>query len=459
VGPTNARVNTKNKPPRLLEGDTAHVEITATDDDGLGLATHKGLTLHIAGGFSGEHVLVKVTHVSKQRAEAHAVVVNIVRPHLQRRRAPCSHHESRARVGCTGCPLMLLKPAAQQALKQEQLAKLGITPDRWVEVTGAELGYRWSAKRVAQGSAGRLMLGSYLRRSHRIADMITCVVDHPLIQSCALELQRLANDLRIAGYDESTCMGELRYVWLKTNGKQVLVTLITSREVTEELRTLASQLVDACRARGFDVGVHVGVQNDTGNNMRTESATLLHGAKTLSVELAGVSLELGPLGFLQPNPAVAALAYADLCHSAAGQPVTGTLALDVYAGAGATTHQLRTQFRQVLANDADHESARSLGVKPQDARDFLDDMIKQGAKPSLAVCNPPRGGMGKDVCESLIKLAPERIHIMSCNPVSLARDLKQLGAHYSIEGTRAYDTLPQTLHVEVVTMLTRNEGA
>lgn len=447
-------MTTTNKRHRLLEGDTAHVEITATDDDGLGLATHKGLTLHVAGGFAGEHVLVKVTHVSKQRPDAHAVVVNIVRPHLQRRRAPCSHHESRARVGCTGCPLMLLKPAAQQALKQEQLAKLGITPDRWVDVEGAELGYRWSAKRVAQGSAGRLMLGSYLRRSHRIADMITCVVDHPLIQSCALELQRLANDLRIAGYDESTCMGELRYVWLKTNGKQVLVTLITSRDVTEELRSLAVQLVESGRA----AGVHVGVQNDTGNNMRTESATLLHGAATLPVELAGVALELGPLGFLQPNPAVAALAYADLCRDASGQAVTGALALDVYAGAGATTHQLRTQFSRVLANDADHESARLLGVKPQDACDFLGDAIKQGANPSLAVCNPPRGGMGKDVCDSLIKLAPERIHIMSCNPVSLARDLKQLGAHYTVEGTRAYDTLPQTLHVEVVTWLKRKEG-
>jgi 23S rRNA (uracil1939-C5)-methyltransferase len=248
-------------------------------------------------------------------------------------------------------------------------------------------------------------------------------------------------------------MGELRYVWFKTNGKDVLVTLITSRDVTEELRTLAAQLVESGRARGVDVGVHVGVQNDTGNNMRAESVTLLKGAETLSLELAGVALELGPLGFLQPNPAVAALAYADLCRDAFGQPASGALALDVYAGAGATTHQLRTQFTQVLANDADHESARLLGVKPQDARDFLDDVFKQGAKPSLAVCNPPRGGMGNDVCEALIKLAPERIHIMSCNPESLARDLKQLSTRYTVEATRAYDTLPQTLHVEVVVWL------
>lgn len=452
--PTNAPVNANYTQTKLLEGDTVELEITSTDADGMGVAPHGNVTCHVAGGFPGERVLARVTHVARQRPArqrpvVHAVVVNIVRPHLQRRRAPCSHHESRARTGCSGCPLMLLKPAGQHAFKQERLAKLGLTPDRWVDIPGAELGYRWSSKRVAQGAAGRLMLGSYVRGTHRIADMITCLVEHPLIQACAMELQRLANDLRIAGYEETTREGELRYVWLKTNGTEVLVTLIAAREITPAMHTLAEQLTKAA-------GVHASVQSDPGNAIRGEGVTHLRGKASLTVELAGVQLELGPLGFLQPNPAVAALAYRDLCQGPNGDALSGSLALDVYAGAGATTRQLRTQYTQVIANDMDPESAALLGVPPQDASAFLQAQHTLGHKPDLIVCNPPRGGMGAKVCEQLTLLSPARIHIMSCNPETLARDLKHLESRYTVEATRAYDTLPQTWHVEVVTWLVRN---
>lgn len=446
--PTNAPVNADRISSTLREGDTVELDVSANDADGVGLAMLGSTRFHVAGGFIGERVLARITHLSKQRPVAHAVVVNMVRPHLQRRRAPCSHHESRARNGCTGCPLMLLSPVGQQALKQLRLANLGLTPDRWVALAESELGYRWSSKRVAQGTAGRLLLGSYTRGSHRVADMITCVVDHPLIQACAMELQRLANDLRIAGYDEATRSGDLRYVWLKTNGTQVLVTLIVASEITPAIRTLATQLTKAG-------GVHASVQSSTGNAMRADNVEHLHGAHTLDVTLADVPLQLGPLGFLQPNPAVAALAYADLCRNAAAEPVHGTLALDVYAGAGATTQQLRRQFERVIANDMDPESARLLGVPAQDAESFLASVVQQQDKPELIVCNPPRGGVGAQVCARLLELSPARIHIMSCNPESLARDLAQLAPHYTVEATRAYDTLPQTSHVEVVVWLAR----
>ncbi len=446
--PTTAPVNAKTMLPKLLEGDTAELDITAIDADGMGVATLGSRTCHVAGGFVGERVVVRITHVARQRPIAYAVVVNVVRPHLQRRRAPCSHHESRARNGCTGCPLMLLTAEGQHALKQDRLRALGLTPDRWVDVVGAELGYRWSSKRVAQGSAGRLMLGSYLRGSHRVADMITCQVDHPKIAACAMELQRLANDLRIAGYDEATHQGELRYVWFKTNGHEVLVTLVSAIEVTPALRTLAEQLTSA-------VGVHCALQTETGNNMRGQDARLLRGKASLALQLADVMLEVGPLGFLQPNPTVAALAYHDLCRDAAGTSIEGGLALDVYAGAGATTRQLQRQFTEVIANDADQESARGLQVPPQDAAAFLHGLHERRLSPQLIVCNPPRGGMGPKVCEELLRLSPARIHIMSCNPESLAKDLSLLTPQYDVEATRAYDTLPQTWHVEVVTWLVR----
>jgi len=341
-----------------------------------------------------------------------------------------------------------LSIAGQHELKQKLLLDLGLQPDRWVEGGSDGLGYRWSSKRVAQGPAGRVVLGSYARNSHRIADMTDCLVEHPRIQETARQLQRLANEQRIAGYDEGTSQGDLRYVWIKTNGEQVLVTLIAAREITPALRTLAQELTTA-------QGVWGSVQSDTGNAIRGHNATHLCGIQTLSLKLEDVSVEVGPLGFLQPNPLVAVRAYHDLCCEPGGMPVQGQLALDVYAGAGVTTRQLQARFGRVIANDVDPESAHLLNVAPQDAASFLAQQHAHGAQPDLIVCNPPRGGMGAEVCNQLLALAPARIHIMSCNPVSLARDLAALGTRYTVEGVRAYDTLPQTMHVEALVWLTR----
>lgn len=441
-----------SKSVTLREGDQVELKINTVDADGIGLANIADVAYQVAGAFPTERVLARVTHVSRRRPVIHAVTVEVRHGHRDRRPATCRHHESHAQGSCTGCPLMALKPDGQRDLKRERLAALGMpvtaTPDGWVDSAQGEFGYRWSSKRVAFGTPGRLVLGSYVRGSHRVADMTDCLVEHPRIQTTAQQLQQLGNALRIAGYDETTKTGDLRYVWLKTNGSEVLVTLIAATEITPALRTLAEQLTSA-------VGVSGSVQSDSGNKVRGDVITPLCGKQSITLDLAGVTLEVGPLGFLQPNPTVAARAYVDLCHDALGNELKGALAIDAYAGPGATTHLLRQRYAEVIANDLDPQSADRLGVKPQSATEFLIAIKTKGRTPDLILCNPPRSGLGPDVCKMLTEIAPPRIHIMSCNPETHARDLTLLHEHYTPEGTRAYNTLPQTSHVEVVTWLVR----
>jgi 23S rRNA (uracil1939-C5)-methyltransferase len=195
------------------------------------------------------------------------------------------------------------------------------------------------------------------------------------------------------------------------------------------------------------------VQGARGNAVRGAAPTLVRGVDTLETELLGETIEVGALGFLQPNPRTAELCYAALTGAAQG----GTLAFDMYAGSGVTTRALQKSFAQVVPCEAYPESARALGVAPESVESFLERTLSEPTpqKPELVVLNPPRKGLGPEVCGALLRLASPEIRIMSCGPEGLSRDIAALSPSYRVAWLRAFDTLPQTPHVELVAALVR----
>jgi tRNA/tmRNA/rRNA uracil-C5-methylase (TrmA/RlmC/RlmD family) len=353
---------------------------------------------------------------------------------------------------------MIATVPLQARLKREMLGRaFSIVVDDLVCLPDGELGYRWSSKRVVGGERARVRLGSYGRGSHHVADMGACLVDHQDIVQCVQEIERTASKLGIGPYDEKQATGDLRYVWLKTDGAgQVLVTLVTATET--------SGAAELAQALTKPAGVAHCVQPDPGNVIRGDHLTQLRGTGSLSLELCGEQVRIGPLGFLQPNPKVAELAYQQLVGESHGR-----LAFDLYAGAGITTALLRKRFDRVVPCDADEESARGLSIAPQSSEDLLDSVLAdpKAEAPELILANPPRAGLGEAVCRRLNRLAserggPQRLRIMSCHPAAMARDLKRLtttdGA-FRLVGTRAYDTLPNTAHVELVFWLEQKKSA
>lgn len=344
---------------------------------------------------------------------------------------------------------MPLQLQAQREAKRVMLLKeLGLSVDEVVGGAASE-GYRMSSKRVVFGKPGALQLGSYVRGSHRGAAMRGCLVDHPRIRAVADELQDAANQLGIEPYDERTQRGDLRYVWLKTNGERVLATLVTAGEQSRAAEALPERMPQAH-------GVAWSVQSSTGNALRGEAARPLRGPQALQVTLAGQTREVGPLGFLQPNPAAIEAAYRALVSAPDGSPLKGEHALDLYAGTGVTTALLQDHFARVDPCESYPESAEALGIQPRTAEAFVAD--QRGPAPDLVIANPPRSGLQHEVVQQLRRLGPERIQVMSCGPKGLARDLDGLtaegpGSRYQLLQLRAFDSLPQTPHLELVAWL------
>jgi 23S rRNA (uracil1939-C5)-methyltransferase len=408
---------------------TLTIEHLSPEGDGIGRVEGREVT--VPGLFDGEHAEVQLVHRSRQRAADVARSLRIVEPHPSRRRAPCERHASRD-GRCGGCALMELDEAAQRESKRRMLQALGLDVGELIG-TGPALGYRMSSKRVAfMRENGALALGSWARGTHAGADMDGCLVDHPKIASAASEIARAANALGVEAYDEARGTGDLRYVWLKTDGERVAVTLVTASEDSRAVRLLPSRLAVG--------GIAHSVQPARTNAMRGSEARWIAG-----------SPDLGALGFSQPNPEVIARTYDDLVKDEHGVPYAGALAWDLYAGSGATTERLRARFEGVVPCESYPESAARLGVA---AREVIPFLKEHDTRPDLVVANPPRKGLGAEVARLLASVRAPRVAIMSCGPEGLARDLALLeAAGYRRAAIAAYDSLPQTPHVELVAKL------
>lgn len=426
-------------------GSTRTVTIGEIGEDGEGVARDEGVEIRVPGLIPGDEATVRIVAKSRHRALLFGKCVSIDTASPHRRRSPC---ESDVANGgdCTGCPLLVMNENARRESLGARLRDQQQLPvQQFVHDPEAQLGYRHSSKRVAFGGPGRLRLGSFRRGSHRPAAMAGCWVEHPRIAEAAAEIEKRAADLGLGAFNAKRGQHGLRYVWLKTDGQRVLVSLIASAE-DRSLRSLAERL------EGVD-GVYQAIQPGEGNAIRGGSPTHLRGLRSLKLSIAGVQTEVGPLGFLQPNPGMAGRCYEDLIEHVGG----ADRVYDLYAGAGVTTALLRERAAKVTPCESYPESAERLGVPALRAETFLDERKQAGEKPTLIVANPPRGGMGDAVCASLLALAPQRISIMSCSAKALKRDLERLAPDYALERLRAYDTLPQTAHLELVAHLLRRD--
>ncbi|MBW2211803.1 MAG: hypothetical protein JRG67_12300, partial [Deltaproteobacteria bacterium] len=302
---------------------------------------------------------------------------------------------------------MALGESDQRTLLREMmLAQHGLEVGE-VVAAPQSLGYRWSAKRIAYGGPGKLRLGSFMRGTNRPADMKGCLVDHPLIAAAADELAEAARDLGIAAHDEERKRLGLRAVWLRTDGTQVLATLVTSEADEVELVRLSARLT-LCD------GVACSFHRGGGNVLRGAEAMVLRGIEALDVK----GTRVGLLGFLQPNPEVAEQMYDDLVDGIGGGRI-----FDLYAGSGATTRRLKAVASEVVPCESHLEGASSLGIEAETAEDFL---ARQSDGPDAVVANPPRKGLGAAVTNELLRLRPARIHVMACGPAGLAADIAAL---------------------------------
>jgi 23S rRNA (uracil1939-C5)-methyltransferase len=340
------------------------------------------------------------------------------------------------------------------------LAKLEVPP---VVPSSRRLHYRARIKLVTRQAGRHLLVGLYIPASHRVIDISSCPVHPEEVNRVLQFIKRRLPQWGIPLYDERSDQGQLRYVDLRYSfwRKEILLTLVTRHPSFPQGHSLARALT---RRFPFIAGVLQNVNEEKGNVIWGEDFRILVGRAALVERVGFLKLKCPADAFSQTNPLVASKIYDTIARMAS---LNGhETVLDLYCGIGPISLYLATAARLVWGVD---ESAAAIATAKQNARlngfgncrFFTGDAVEKikeiaaALQPiDLVVVNPPRKGLREEVIEPLLSLKSPAIVYVSCNPVTMARDLSRLAqGRYLTQNVRAFDMFPQTREVETVAFL------
>ncbi|MGH9606004.1 MAG: class I SAM-dependent RNA methyltransferase [Terracidiphilus sp.] len=407
------------------------------------LARIEGKAVFVPLALSGEQARIRI--VEEKRGYASAEIEEIVSAAPGRTAPACRHFGA-----CGGCNYQQADYAVQLAFKQvilrETLERAGVRAPDEIAVLAAEPWAYRNRIRLAFDAQGNP--GYRSRRSHAIVPIAECPIAAPLLVRAALTAADLARELTPS---------------LGPTGLSLFCD-------ADESAFLASVFTSSAVRIGFDQfaqALHKRIPELTGAELILEThanerpRTLARwGATSLTYRAAGFDYRVDQSAFFQVNRR---LIDALVERVTAGR--SGALAWDLFAGVGLFARRLAAKFARVIAVESAPAATAALAhnltgtnatAVTADALAFLRRSANY-ARPDLIVVDPPRTGLGPPIAEQLARIAVPTLVYVSCDPATLARDLRALTASgYAIHSVTLADLFPQTFHLETVVELLKS---
>ena len=427
--------------------------------EGLGVARIDGQAVFVHRALRGEDCDVLILKVLKNAAFGKAVRVYEPSPH--RVEPDCPYYGR-----CGGCDFRHMDRTEELAAKrqrvQDALRRIGGSAVTVEGIDGgAPLHYRNKSQYpvAADGS-----VGFYKARSHQVVPVTQCLIQKPQADAAAQALRTYIASCGVSCYDEKTRRGLVRHLYIRTNGagQSLICVVVNGKKLPgeEELVRLLRQ------AAPETVGVVLGVNTQpTGAVLGTEYRTLW-GADVLTDTLCGLTFRLSVPSFYQVNREMAERLYARAVEFAG---LTGTeTVLDLYCGAGTITQVMARHAGRVIGAEIVPEAIEDAKANAKrnnvenveffcgDASAVAADLAARGLRPDVICVDPPRKGLAPEVVRAAAQMAPRRIVYVSCDPATLARDVKLFGQEgYEAVRAAAVDMFPGTANVETVVLLSK----
>jgi 23S rRNA (uracil1939-C5)-methyltransferase len=434
---------------------------------GNGVARLNGFVVFVRRGLPGDTVRARVTKVKRSHAEA--IAVDVVEPSPQRVHALCAHFPA-----CGGCRFQDLAYDAQLDAKHEQvreaLRRIGGIAEPPVEpIVPAESQFfyrnklEYSFTATPEGPA----LGFHRAgRWDEVLEIDKCWLTTDLGNAIRGAVRDWAREERLEAYGQAEHSGYLRHLVVREgrNTGQVLIQLVTAAGE----RFDRDQFVEVLRRFPEVRSIHWAV-NETPAEVTNLPTTLLWGDDAIEEQLCGLRFRVRPNAFLQTNTAMAERLYA-LAGEFAGL-TGGETVYDLYCGIGTIGLTLASRALTVWGVEVSEESvacalenAELNGITNAaffagEAADSLAELSERAGKPDVVVVDPPRAGLSNKAVRRVGRLEAPKIIYVSCNPTTLAGNVKELAASwgYRLKRVRPVDMFPHTPHVESVSLLTKIE--
>jgi 23S rRNA (uracil1939-C5)-methyltransferase len=397
--------------------------------------------------------LVEAHLTEKESNHEEASLLNVLTTSEDRIAPECKHFGE-----CGGCHYQHAKYPAQVRLKtailQDALEHVGLTKFPKIQPhTGEQWGYRNRTRLRVEDLEGTLRVGYNRRGSNQFLAIQECPILAPLLWRAAETLLSTAADNVTAGRWART-ISEVEF-FTTADEKKLQMTLFTKKKqpgFTEFCERMKQQVPELFGAGSFLVS-----PKSPQRQIQKPRPLEDWGAKGLTYQAAHEDYWVGRGSFFQVNRSLVEELITIVTAGRRGQ-----LAWDLYAGVGLFSKQLAKEFQQVVAVEAAGSdltnSFRGPGRRAVEGTtvEFLRNAVVQRERPELIVMDPPRAGVGAEVCSFLARIATPEIVYVSCDPITLARDLKMLvEAGYNIIELHLVDLFPQTFHLETVVILRR----
>ncbi|KJS14668.1 MAG: RNA methyltransferase [Peptococcaceae bacterium BRH_c4b] len=457
-------------------GQEIELYIDNLNHSGEGVGRWQGMAVFVPLTLPGERVRVRIDAVKKNYARAG--LLDILEPVTGRSVPGCAKFGN-----CGGCSLQHMDYAGQLSAKQElvrqslsRIGGLGDVPVMPVLGMANPWHYRNKVHLQVEEKNGRLVLGFYEEGSHRLAETVSdmsqpvsadccCLLVDRDLNDIAYKIQEILNSYGLKAWNRDTGQGLMRHVLLRkaAGTGQMMAVLVTGPGEWPDGERFASELAGASHGVA---SVLRHINTTPGSRVLGGSTFLLHGRTYIQDSLGGLVFNLSAESFYQVNPSQTQVLYQKALDYAG---LTGSeTVVDAYSGVGTIALFLARRAGRVAGLELVPEAVEDARVNAElnsihnvefhqgAVEKLLPRLVRRGLKPDVVVLDPPRRGCHIQVLETIGETQVPRVIYVSCDPASLARDLRRLvDCGYKVEEVQPVDMFPQTSHVECVVRIDR----
>ena len=369
---------------------------------------------------------------------------------------------------CGGCQYQGVSYQEQLAAKQKKMNKLLKKFGNVKPIIGMEDPYYYRNKVHAvfdRDRKGNIICGTYEAKTHKVVSVEECLIEDKISQEIIRAIRDMLKSFKIKTYDEDTGYGLLRHVLVRRGfaTNEIMVVLVVASPVFPS----KNNFVKALRKEHPEVSTVVLNINDKNTSMVLgEREIVLYGKGYIRDTLCGRTFRISPKSFYQVNPVQTEILYGKAIEFAG---LTGKeKVIDAYCGIGTIGLVAAGKAKEVIGIELNKDAVKdarinarenkagNISFRQGDAGEFMEAMAAKGEKADVVFMDPPRSGSSEKFLNSLIKLSPDKIVYISCNPETLARDLLFLTRkNYEVKEIQPVEMFCFTDHTEVVTWLSR----
>jgi len=369
---------------------------------------------------------------------------------------------------CGGCDYQGIPYEKQLAEKQKEMQKLLGGFGKVSPIIGMEepMYYRNKIHAVFdRDRKGNIISGVYEKNSHRVVNVDSCMIENQKADEIIRTIRKLIKDFKMKVYDEDSGYGLFRHVLIRTGhvSGQILVVLVLASPILPA----KNNFIKALRAAHPEITSIVLNVNDRKTSMVLgEREIVLYGKGYIEDTLCGLTYRISPKSFYQVNPIQTEKLYQTAIDFA---QLTGKeVVLDAYCGIGTIGMTAAAKAKEVIGVELNKDAVKdaianakindikNVRFYNKDASDFIVDMAQQNAKCDVIFMDPPRSGSTERFMDCVALLTPKRVVYVSCDPQTLARDLKYMGKKgYRVDKIQPVEMFCYTKHVETVCLLSK----